>query len=225
MNPTEQAFKLPALVIDGSGTSTFVGALGHDLRWIASEQSGFAPLESLFPTTERLLNAADLDLEAIRTFIYSEGPGSVLGLRLCAMAIETWSRLTTPQPQLFAYNSLRLAAANLINQRPDTRDALVISDWKKTAWNAVRIEKGEIGPSEPASTDELQQWKGRLYHLPARKGWQAAPAGAETIQSSAETLPQFFDGPEILHPTESVELYSSGVNTFQKWTPERHRAR
>ena len=214
----------PALVIDGSGASTFVGVLGEDRRWLAAEQSGSAPLESLFPTAEMVLEAAGLGLDSIQSFVYSEGPGSVLGLRFCAMAIETWSQLTPNRPKLFAFNSLQLAAVNLIRARPETRDALVISDWKKTAWNAVKIEGGEIGPSEPVSTEDLQEWEGQVYHLPARKGWQEAPNGARRIDSTAEALPDLLDGPEILKPTKEVELYSSGVNTFQKWTPERHRA-
>ena len=102
---------LPALVIDASGPSVCVGLLADDRNWLAHTEAPGAALECLFPAVEATLNTAQLRFEQLRSFIYCEGPGSVLGLRLCAMAIETWSRLYPTAAQLYSYNSLQLCAA------------------------------------------------------------------------------------------------------------------
>lgn len=224
MSSSDLDIPSPTLVIDGSGSSTFVGVLDQNHQWLAQESSGDAPLESLFPTVERILNDASIELSDIRAYIYAEGPGSVLGLRLCAMAIETWSRLYPDSAQLFAYNSLTLAAADLLQKDASVSDALIISDWKKAAWNAVQITNRTIRSCEPIATEALVEITTPIYHLPARKGWQKAPEGVIPIANSPAALSRLLLTPDLLTKTQGVELYTTGANTFQKWTPERHRA-
>ncbi len=214
----------PALLIDGSGTCFYAGVLGSDGRWLAFETADEPALESLFATVEHVLRQAAIELDAIRAFIYCEGPGSVLGLRLCAMAIETWRRLQPSPASTYAYNSLQLAAADLIHRAEITQDALLISDWKKNSWNGLRISAGALPPVAPIHADALADWTGPLYHLPARKGWQAPPQNAIEAGYHPAHLPELLNTPGLVRPTEGVVLYQSGLNTFQKWTPDRHRA-
>jgi tRNA threonylcarbamoyladenosine biosynthesis protein TsaB len=199
----------------------FAGVLGQGGNWLAQSEQDGAPLESLFPAVETTLAAAQLTLADLRSFIYCEGPGSVLGLRLCAMAIETWSRLHPESAHYYTYNSLQLSAALICVDTPGIDNALLVSDWKKGVWNAVKIQNGLPGPTEVADDATIGNWTGPLYHLPQRKGWQKPPVTATPVLYSPHRLP------EVLHlskPTASIELYASGINVFQKWTPERHRA-
>jgi tRNA threonylcarbamoyladenosine biosynthesis protein TsaB len=213
----------PALVIDGSGSSVFVGVLSEDGSWLAqSEQTG-TPLESLFPCVEAVLASARLSLPELRGFIYCEGPGSVLGLRLCAMAIETWSRLSPDSAHIFAYNSLQLTAALIGIDAPATENALLVSDWKKDAWNAVTIKNGQAGQTDAIDDASMAARNGPLYHLPQRKGWQKPPADAIPVEYSPARLLEVLGRPGLLRATSGVPLYAAGVNTFQKWTPDRHR--
>ena len=78
-----------SLVIDGSGSSVFAGLLDADKQWLTKIEHVGAPLEELFPVIQLALFESGLSLNDIGGYIYCEGPGSVLGLRLCAMAIET----------------------------------------------------------------------------------------------------------------------------------------
>jgi len=219
--PFNADLNTPALVIDGSGSTVFVGVLGQDQCWLAITQQDGAPLESLFPAVETTLKAAQLSLAEICSFIYCEGPGSVLGLRLCAMAIETWSRLNPTSANYFAYNSLQLSASLICLDAPSNTHALLVSDWKKGAWNAVKINGGALGSTDVVDDESIANWTGRLFHLPQRKGWQKPPPYATTLTYSPQRLPEVL---HLLAPCDSVELYSSGINVFQKWTPERHRA-
>jgi tRNA threonylcarbamoyladenosine biosynthesis protein TsaB len=217
-------FERPALVVDGSGSRFFAGALGPDGQWRARITADEPPLESLFVTVEKVLSTAGIQLAALRSYIYCAGPGSVLGLRLCAMALETWSRLNPAPTPYYAYNSLELTAALLLQKGKISDEALLISDWKKDTWNGVRISNQRITKLEAVPTEAVEAWQGALFHLPARKGWQKAPERAEPVRYTPEALPELIRATNLLEPTPGIELHSAGANTFQKWTPERHRA-
>jgi len=219
--PSKSLPTAPTLVIDGSDLAVFAGVLGSNGKWLARSQQAGTALESLFPTIETTLEAAQLTLADIRSFIYCEGPGSVLGLRLCAMAIETWSRLHPQSAHYFAYNSLQLTAALLCADDPGLDQALLISDWKKDSWNAVKIRNGQPSVTEVVDDATIANWPDSLYHLPQRKGWQKPPANATIVEYRPDRLAEIFHLPR---PTATVELYASGLNVFRKWTPDRHRA-
>lgn len=223
MNPDIAELHFPALVIDGSGRSIFIGVLGVDLKWIGvSEQDG-TPSEDLFRGVQRVLKAARIRLSAIRSYLYCEGPGSVLGLRLCAMAVGTWSQIYPESANLYSYNSLRLSALILQSKDPDLEEALIVSDWKKGVWNAIRLESGSPGPVEVIEDTRIRAWTGRLYHLPQRKGWQPPPQRAKTLVYDPALINQVYRSHQLLTPTQGIQLYRSGLNTFKKWTPDRYR--
>lgn len=223
VSPTTPTY--PALVIDGSSPCFFSGVLGSDGRWLASKKADAPALESLFETVDAVLESAELKLDEIRSLIYCEGPGSVLGLRLCAMAIETWRRIHPAPTGIYAYNSLRLVAACLVQEEGLQEEALLVSDWKKEAWNALKIRLDGPGKVTPAGTAELAEWQGPLYHLPARKGWQKPPANAVELAYEPERLAGLIEFPGLIEPRDCVELYNSNANSFQKWTAERHKAK
>ncbi|WPJ96501.1 hypothetical protein SH580_02135 [Coraliomargarita algicola] len=213
-----------SLVIDGSGSTVFAGLLNSQDQWLATIDRTGTPLEELFPAIEEALQQAKLSLADIRSYIYCEGPGSVLGLRLCAMAIEIWTRLYPTSAQLYKYNSLQLTAHTLLHSKPELHEALIVADWKKGAWNALYIREGQVGAAEVIDDAALDACRSPVYHLPQRKGWQSPPANAQTLQYDPAELSKVRKMPTLLQATEGVELYSSGINTFQKWTPARHRA-
>jgi tRNA threonylcarbamoyladenosine biosynthesis protein TsaB len=213
-----------ALVIDGSGSSVFAGLLNEENQWLAQTTRDGAPLEELFPAIEQTLNEAKQTLAEVNSYYYCEGPGSVLGLRLCAMAIETWTHLYPQSAQLYKYNSLRLTALSLLHTSAELKEALIVADWKKGAWNAVYIQNGTVGATEVIDDTELAEWTGALYHLPQRKGWQRPPEGVQTLHYDPSQISQVREHASLLQASKTVELYNSGINTFQKWTPIRHRA-
>ncbi|MGB0409669.1 MAG: hypothetical protein ACPGIC_06690 [Opitutales bacterium] len=215
---------MPALVVDGSSQHFFAGILNEKGEWLSRQTSPDPPLESLFTSVDEVLKSCGLELESIRSYIYCEGPGSVLGLRLCAMAIEVWRRLSPSKTRLFSYNSLQLTAAGISIEGLPTQSALLISDWKKAAWNGIKLDAGAAPEVSPIESAIAARWSGPLYHLPARKGWQEAPAHAHAIAYAPEQVQKHLQAKGLLRETKDIELYSAGANTFQKWTPERHRA-
>jgi len=222
--PQNPPFSGHALVIDGSGTSLFVGILNLEGQWLAHQTVEGAPLETLFATTESCLDTAGLHFDGLSAFVYNTGPGSVLGLRLCAMAIETWSRLYPNARNLFAYNTLQFCAQTIRLDHTLPKEALLVSDWKKGAWNAVRFTSDKVDPTEVVDDATLASYTGPVFHLPQRKGWQKPPSNATTVSLDIHRFPELLPIDGLLTSTDSVELYTAATNTFQKWTPERHRA-
>lgn len=214
----------PVLVVDGSGASIFVGLLGTDRKWLAQVHQKGAPLEGLFPSVESALYSAQCSITDIHNFIYCEGPGSALGLRLCAMAIQTWGHLCERDSAAgyFSYNSLQLTAALMALDTPGINNALLISDWKKNAWNSVLIKEDQPGAIVTLDNQAVNGWEqGPLLYLPQRKGWQIVPEHATTLEYSPHRLPEVL---HLLKKTKKIELYASNANVFRKWVPQRHRA-
>ena len=220
MLPTNKA----SLVIDGSGIAVFAGLLDTDNQWLAKAESEGNPLEELFPLIEAVLTESALSLTDIGSYIYCMGPGSILGLRLCAMAIQTWARLYPKSAQYYRYNSLQLSAHALLYATPDLEDALIVSDWKKGVWNALYIRNGHVGATEIIDDSALISWENLIYHLPQRKGWQSPPNNVQTLRYDPSIIDAIRDAEGLLQITEHIEIYGSGINTFQKWTPIRHQA-
>ena len=215
---------LPALVLDASTSTLFVGVVGQGGTWLAQSKETGNALELLFSKVEEVLAAANLRLSNISSFVYSEGPGSVLGLRLCAMAIQTWRQTSIQSTSLFRYNTLQLCAALISIDHPDSCPATLVADWKKGAWHGLNIEPPARNSVKVVSDEELSALSRAVFHLPQRKGWHSPPAAAKPVEYEPERLLEIWDKEGLVTEIETVELYTVGSNIFQKWTPERHRA-
>lgn len=210
------------LVIDCAGSNIFVGVLDHKNQWKSQISCEGTALENLFPSVKAALKDASINLSNLSGFVYCEGPGSVLGLRLCAMAIETWRRLYPNSSELYKYNSLQLSSLILLEDNADLKEALIVSDWKKGAWNSIQIRATSTEKVKVIDDDALTSWNGKLYHLPQRKGWQSPPLKAKTLLYSPERISELGLHTAVFKATDQVEIYNNAVNTFQKWTPSRH---
>ncbi len=213
-----------SLVIDGSSSAVFAGLLDTENQWLSKVSREGTPLEELFPVIKVALTESGLSITDIGCYIYCEGPGSVLGLRLCAMAIETWARIYPESAQYYKYNSLQLSAHALLHAKPDLQDALIVADWKKGAWNALYIRGRHISATEVIDDASLGDWEDLIYYLPQRKGWQSPPDKVQTLRYDPSILDTIRDTSGLIRMTDQIGLYNAGINTFQKWTPTRHRA-
>lgn len=214
----------PLLVIDGSGIDCFVGILNTEGQWSARSLATGTALEGLFPSLHSTLADASLGIEEIKAFIYCQGPGSVLGIRLSSMAIQTWALLRDAPPVYFTFDSLQLTAACILKDTPSPQEALLVSDWKKGTWHAVRLEPDSCGATTVLDSESLEAWEGPLFHLPQRKGWQSPPKNAQTVAYQPARLNEFLTDSRLIRPTETVILHQATVNSYQKWTATRHRA-
>ena len=208
-----------------SGTTTRVGWLQQDGQWDFLEDDRPA-LESLFEMTHRLLLEKEAHVSEIRSFLFCDGPGSVLGLRLASMAIQTWQALSDIPIPVFQYRALSLAALGLIekNKTHSSHSRFTIwTDWKK---KAARIVTGDAPfRIDTLESQQLEDVPKPLFYLTQRKSWQT---DARFMDAPApypfHDFPRFLLHPEFLKKFDLPTLPETELNTFVIWSGERHRA-
>src|SRR5262245_28763755 len=178
----------PALLIDAASSEIQVGLFGPDAttRWQTSnDEAGVAVFESV----EKL----GVELGHISTFIFCEGPGSVLGIRTVAMALRTWCVLH-PRP-MFYYLSLAVIAHEL-GQHGTT----VIADARRDSWHCYRIGAGlrRVGPTELT---------GELVMPENFRHWSPLPAQVTQVPYSlADMLPRIWSE-DLFRLTDSPDAF------------------
>lgn len=155
-------------------------------------------------------------------FIFCEGPGSMLGVRITAMAIRGWqSFFPAPRP-VFSYYSLE-AAARLLRAGGEMRGMSVISDARRGFWNVFQFHREDAaGRLERWPAERLGALAQPVYRLeePRKTPCPVEAAGAGYDLSPAAGI---FCSRDFLRVNDVVEAYAPELADFRKWAPERHR--
>jgi tRNA threonylcarbamoyladenosine biosynthesis protein TsaB len=197
--------RAPVLVIDAASSRIQVGALGADGRgrWYSSEEeAGVGVFEGIA--------AIGVAPGHVGTFVYCDGPGSVLGIRTVAMALRTWNVLQ-PRPT-FAYCSLAIVAHAL--GRPDVA---VIADARRNAWHEYRVGHG----LRRALAEDLA---GELVMPASFRHWAPLPGKVASAPYALESLlPKVWDV-DLLHESAAPDAFLHEEPSYVEWTPQIHRA-
>jgi len=210
------ASQQPALVIDASMPHVFVG-IWRDGQWLATANPQVAALEGLALACEDCLQAAQLRLEDMQSFVHCEGPGSLLSLRIAAMTLRTW--LSSPllgQRPLYQYRSLPMLASTL------SAPFDLIAPARRKLWWHLQSSDSPSALAEIESS-AVEALTGNLYYLPQRKGWHKPPPQAQQIQYSPKDFAPLFAQEGILQKVSQPTIFPAEAPTYEKWTPERHR--
>lgn len=207
----------PVLILDAAGTAQAAYRQGAGLR------SASAPGEagvSLFQALEALAapsgSAAEVIAQA-EAFVYCRSPGSVLGIRTCAMAIRVWQALRA-RP-VYAYDALELLAA--AHGRPDVA---FIADARRGEWHWVRAGGA---PERVAAGDAAARARADGVALATPEGfraWSALPPETRPARynigelwSNAAPLP-------LLSFTSEPDARMAAEPSYLRWTPRMHGA-
>lgn len=211
----------PTLVLDAATATVHAGVL-REGRWASLEARPGEALETIFHAVERALDAAELELAGVSALALGIGPGSILGLRLALMAVETWRRLPAGRDwSLHAFSGLQTQARILAAQDRDTFHLL--TDFRRGQWHRVTVCGGLVGGLEVVDDATAAEATGSTYLVPTgRAAPGAPPTGAEPLPFSLEALPALAPG-DWAAPTEAPALYLPAAPTFARWTAERHR--
>lgn len=222
------------LLIDASSPiSVCAGILGENARtWLRFSEEKSAALEGVFSATQKICEAGVP--AGVSGFLFCEGPGSILGIRIAAATIRARLALDcaieAPARPVFAYQSLHLAAHLILRAFPQEKNFVVIAESRMNAWNILRVENGvptekfsEIKTSEtPVLADE------KIFILPHRRAFPpafAAAAPCSVFEMLKNDPAVFADVPALLHDCGNAPdaVNTSDVNSYARWTPERHR--
>lgn len=195
----------PALLLDAASAQVQVGVLTADgaATWqVSGDESGVA----LFQGIDKL----GLDPQAMQSFIFCDGPGSVLGIRTAAMALRTWCALRPRR--VFAYSSLAVVA-----HAWGEPDLGVIADARRDTWHHYQIGRG----LRRVPQAELS---GRLVMPDPFRHWSTLPPGVTRVPYVlSDLLPKIGDA-DLLRETSAPDAFLHEEPSYVTWTPQIHRA-
>lgn len=199
------------LVFDAASTCVQVGLIRSDAptRWIAAtEEAG----RVIFASTSVLLREAGLKMEQIDAFAYCEGPGSMLGVRIVAMALRTWNVLT-PRP-VYAYQSLAIAGYFDLLQN-GKRDFAVIADARRDSWHRQSVAAdGTLLPLQRVPAADLTD--GELVTPENFRAWASPPRPARPCSYDlARIFPALRDR-DCFRPVENPDAFQHEAPEYKK---------
>ncbi|MDR1498582.1 MAG: hypothetical protein LBS59_09345 [Puniceicoccales bacterium] len=216
----------PVLFLDAAGREVFVGVWQAG-AWLACRRDGvmISANESLFALTELVLADSAVRLGDCAAFVYAEGPGSILGIRTVAMALEIWRGVHRQNARpVFAVGSLLLAARLLLRSGLVDREFSLLSDSRQGFWNALAVRQGvPMDCFEEISAAGITGFPPPFFHI-ARRGHPAPPVEYNPFPTGLlERDPAVLLQQGLLRETDTPDAANIAVH-FVKWTQERHRA-
>lgn len=210
------------LFLDASGLTARVG-IWSTARWLAWRESEAGALEAIYAGVSAVLAETQSSWEKLAGYIYVEGPGSVLGLRLTAMAIRTWQvddaqRMGRQACPVWACGSLPLAAATALaggTAPPFT----VFTDARQGHWNLLKVNNADPTALAATAVQEIGEHdlpSGTLFYLPARKVQSRVPAHARLMPASLRNHPEILSQSDLLRPVETATPAGS-TPEYKKW--------
>ncbi|MDX2109901.1 MAG: hypothetical protein SFY80_06615 [Verrucomicrobiota bacterium] len=213
------------LLLDASSRRIHVGLLRAG-AWLSLETTHADSLTGLFTATEAVLQSSSLTLAEVDGFICCRGPGSLLGLRLAAMAITGWHGMAGGQGRvLFSYLSLEAQALSLLasGHAPGFH---LCSDYRENQWNFLSVAANGA-TTIPCLIDRpaIEALPEPLYFIPQRQREQPTPANAQLLDYNLAALPQLIARLTLTAVPlgQPMALHEPAPTTFVKWSAERHR--
>ena len=209
----------PCLVLDGSARAGVrVGVISGG-RWAGQGISPDGALEGLFGCVEAALADAKLSLADIRSFALCVGPGSVLGIRIAALAVRSWSALE-PRP-IFVWESLSALARSAL-VAGEKGPFLVAVESRLKRWHALEVAAdGSLGAPFEAEAAELNSAGRRLFAC-GEVAVTALPAHV-AVPPPWSALPALLAQPGFLREEARPDALNVAQD-FATWSGERHRA-
>jgi len=209
----------PCLVIDGSArVGVRVGVIAAS-QWHGQAIAVEGALESTFACARTALTEAGLQLGDIKSFAVCVGPGSVLGIRIAALAARTWATLV-PRP-IYVWESLAVLAASAAQSGHLPPYAVALESRLKR-WNCLCVDaEGKAGsPSEV----EAEQLRSKNLKILTTSPEAAAVFPLCTVMVSPwAQLPNLFSQSPLLRLEPKPEALNPATD-FATWDGERHRA-
>ena len=208
------------LLVNAEGGRVDAAILSQD-QWVSSRSIQGNAVENLAPALRGVLSEASIRPNEIDTWIYSGGPGSLLGLRSLAMLLSTWETANTHASiRKLRYSGLVWAAREILHETPG-EPFLLISPWRTNAWNILPVGKDlpteadiQVFEGEPVAPADTS-----IYVLGERLRAKP-PLGSIPIPfPTFDSLARHLSTPGFLTESEKVSPILSGTTEYKKWTP------
>jgi tRNA threonylcarbamoyladenosine biosynthesis protein TsaB len=210
----------PVLLIDSSSAVIQVSlwAAGREAVWETAEVEAST---GVFSATEKLLQAAQLNLSAIEAFVFCAGPGSVLGIRTAAVAIRTWNAIR-PRP-VFSFSSLEVVA-HFEKQKRAEQPFSVIADARRETWHEVKVDaSGNVSALQRVPASAFTNAGARV--MPAAfRHWAPLPPSTETVPYTLAEILKWLSDTALFSENSDPDAFLHEAPAYLTWTPQIHRA-
>ena len=187
-------------------------------RWVGQGLSPDGALEGLFGCVEVALAEAKLKLSDIRSLALCVGPGSVLGIRIAALAVRSWSALE-PRP-IFVWESLAGIARSALTAG-EKGPFLVAVESRLKRWHALEVSAdGSLGAPFEAEAAQLNSSGHRV--LASSEAAAGVLTSHVAVPHPWSALPTFFAQSGFLREELRPDALNV-ANDFATWSGERHR--
>lgn len=177
-------------------------------RWLVSDTEAST---GLFACVDTALRYSGLRIADIGTFVFCEGPGSVLGIRTAAVALRAW-RVIQPKAFTYGFQSLDLITRAL--NRPEVG---VIADARRDTWHVARL-------GEPLRRVTAAELSGELVMPEHFRHWTALPAGVGTTGYDVAALLSTLPDADVFHTAGEPDAFMHEEPSYVTWTPQIHQA-
>ena len=206
----------PCLVIDGSAREGVrVGVLA-DGRWLSESTVDAGALEATTDLALAVLQKSHLKFTDIKSYAVCIGPGSMLGIRVSAMAVRTWATLY--QRPIYVWESLRLLAEHALEQGVKAPFA-VINESRLKRWNIVAVKAADS--FESAVELEFDEVNSKGLPLVVNHSSNLFP-NAKVMDNIWNHLPKLFQKKESLKLEPKPDALNPAAD-YALWSGERHR--
>lgn len=210
----------PWVLLDAAGPRVQTGVYQNG-KWMAFEKGQGEAIVDIFKRVESVLGVADQSLESIRGWLFGMGPGSTLGIRLAAMAIQTWQvRASAPKP-IFGFRGLEVLAVERARLR-QLPELTLYAPWKRDFYHCVRLNES-LHEITTTGHDEVHSANKNSYFVPVGRIPRNHTAQLPELDYDLSSWNPA-KSPSLLFPLMNPEMYYVEEPEFQPWNPQRHRA-
>lgn len=210
------------LLLDAAGPSVQTG-LWRQGEWLRHMSSREEAGRSLFAGVAGILRAEHLSLHSLGGFLFCHGPGSMLGIRIAAMAINGWQTLFPKPLPVFSYGSQAVVARQLIAKGAAT-PFHVISDARRQRWNVTSVSNpAKIGPLRRLADDELAALEGEFHRMEENVRREPPVTVRSTVPYDLTEQAAVFLKADLPQRSFVAAPLLQETPAYRKWSAGRHR--
>ncbi len=214
------------LLLDASATETQTG-IWRDGQWLTFQRFSGETLDTLFRGVSCCLEDTRIAFSDVDGFIFCEGPGSVLGIRLAAITLQGWKSLPSYKAApILVYRSLPTMARLLqIEENPKT-PFHCIAEGGRGLWNLHTQTENEKNPCTEMKTvasEAIENLSEPVFHIPLGRQKQVPPENAEGRFYHIEGIANLLSNEEIFRMEETPQVLRIDNTNYVKWSAQRHR--
>lgn len=206
------------LALDAASLKVSAGLLrsGQPAIWAHVEADAN---RGIFSASHRVLQQAGLGLDAVRAFVFCEGPGSILGVRTLAMALRTW--LVLEARPIYAYQSLAVLVRSDWQRAP--RAFAAIADARRDTWHVQSVTaNGTLAPLARIPVTAIPP--GEIVTPASFRAWAPLPSSAQRVGYELEDIFHRLGDADVFHPAPAPDALQVEAPDYRRWSAQMHSA-